>query len=137
MTPDEVATYLAGAGLGLTLGVDLFDVPYPVLAQDRAVAIDIYNSLPADRTFGPSLTQPLGEHPEFNVFVRDARGNDAAAKTLAYAVFRKLDFLGPVTLSGVLYRDIRAIGGEPKFLAFDDNQRPVYSMTFLCDKNPS
>lgn len=137
MVVDEIAAYLAGAGLGLTLGTNLFTVPFPVTAPDQAVAIDVYASQPADRTFGPSLTQPLGEHPEFNVFVRDARENAQAAQTLAYQIFRKLDFLGPVTLSGIVYRDVRAVGGEPKFMAFDQNMRPIYTMTLVCDKNPS
>lgn len=137
MTVDEIGTYLAGAGLGLTLGTNLFLIPLPLISPDKAVALDVYSGKPADRTFGGSLAVNANEYPEFQVFVRDVRENAREAMVLAYAIHRKLDNLGPVTLSGVVYRDVKGIAGEPKFLDFDQNQRPIYWCAYEAAKDPS
>jgi len=136
--PLEVATYLAGAGLGLQLGVSIFDVPFPEGAQDNAAYIETYPGREGDRTFGGNLAAPLGDWTSFTVFVRDARENVAVAETLAIAIHKKLRNIQGQTLSGVLYRDIRATAGAPYFAGFDhSNNRPLYACHYEADKNES
>ena len=136
MLPLEVATYLSTAGLGLTPGINLFDRPFPEAAQDQAVYVEALPGRPNDRTFGPSGQAPLGEWPSFLVMVRDSRENDGAAELLAQRIYRALDNLGPVTFSGVLYRDIRATLGAPT-LTYDHSDRPLWVCHFEADKNVS
>jgi hypothetical protein len=137
MLPGEIATYLAGAGLGLTLGTSLFAVPFPEAAQDRAVYVEIFGGRENDRTFGPSLQAPLGENVEFLVIVRDSKDSAQAAEQLANDIYKKLDSLGVVTLSGVIYRDVHVTQGPPRFLAFDQNNRPLYYCAYEADKDRS
>lgn len=137
MLPLEVATYLAAAGLGLQLGVSIFDVPVPEDAQEAAVWIESYPGREDDRTFGPSLQASLGEWVGFSVFVRDGRENAGAAETLSNNIFKKLRNLGPLQLSGVMYRDVRATGGPPYYLGADASNRPVYAGHYEADKDES
>ncbi len=137
MLPLEVATYLVGAGLGLTLGTSLFDAPVPEDAQEAAAWIESYPLRASDRTFGPSLQAPVGEWVGFSVFVRDARENATVAENLANSIYKKLDGLGPVTLSGVLYRDVRATAGPPYPLGVDASNRPLYACHYQADKDRS
>lgn len=135
--PLEIATYLAGAGLGLQLGVSIFDVPFPEGAQDAAVYVESAPGREPDQVFGGHLAVPVGLWPSFTVFVRDARENAAAADALATAIYKKLRNLQSQTLSSVLYRDIRATAGEPYFAGFDHTNRPLYACHFEADKNES
>ncbi len=133
MTSDELAAYLAGAGLGLTLGTDLFSSPFPassaVPVPDLAVAVVDTGSDESIGSFGASLSAVDVERPEVMVFVRGARDAVEVAKAKAYAVWKKLRRLGPVTLSGVLYHNVAA--RPPHLLGYDENKRPVYEI--LCD----
>jgi len=137
MLPGEVTAYLVSAGLGLTFGTNLFAVPFPEAAPDRAAYVEIFGGSPNDRTFGPSLQTPLGEFVEFLVLVRDSKESAQAAELLAHDIYKKLDNLGPVTLSGVLYRDVHATQGPPKFLGVDENNRPLYYCAYEADKDRS
>lgn len=140
MVADEIVTYLAAAGLGLVAsgaGINLYPTPYPLSAPDRAVAVDVYGGRKSDRTFGPSLQAPANEYPLFHVFVRDSRNNGAAAASLADSIYKALDNLGPTTLSGVAYRDVVSVDGPPKFLGFDENQRPMWVLNFQATKDRS
>ncbi len=133
MTSDELAAYLAGAGLGLTLGTDLFSSPFlaasAVPVPDLAVAVVDTGGDEAIGSFGGSLSAVDVERPEVMVYVRGARDNAEAAKAKAYAAWKKLRRLGPVTLSGVLYHNVAA--SMPRLVGHDDNKRPVYAI--VCD----
>lgn len=137
MLGSEIALYLASAGIGLTAGSTVFDVPFPEASPDQAAYIDVFGGRNNDRTFGPSLQAPLGENVDFLVVVRGTREGAAAAEGLADSIYKKLDNLGPVTLSGVLYRDVRTTEGPPKFLGFDQNNRPLFYCAYLADKDRS
>lgn len=140
MVADEICTYLAAAGLGLVYGgagANLFDLPFGPGSPDAAVCVHAYSGARSERTFGPSLAAPASEHPFFHVLVRGTRSDPAAALALADSIYKKLDGLGPVQLSGVTYRDVRSADGPPKFLEFDGNQRPIYFIDFHVDKDRS
>jgi len=130
MVADEIAAYLAAAGLGLVAGTNLHSVPFPASAPDLSVAvIDDEAGAESLESFGPSLSPVDVERPELLLLVRGPRDGGEAAKALAYAVYKALRRLGPVTLSGVLYHHVGA--RPPHFLAFDANNRPIYS--FVCN----
>lgn len=130
MVADEIAAYLAGAGLGLVAGTNLYSVPFPASAPDLSVAVIDDDAGPEPLgSFGPSLSAVDVERPELLLLVRGARDDGEAAKAKAYAVYKALRRLGPVTLSGVVYHHVAA--RPPHFVAFDANNRPIYS--FVCD----
>lgn len=138
MLGTEIVAHLAGAGLGLTAGTNLFSVPFPESAQDDVVSVVTYGGGASERSFGPSLQAPAAEvDVRFQVMVRSGRDGAATAEALADAIYKKLDGLGPLSLSGVLYHDVVSTDGPPKFLSFDDNNRPRYYMNFAATKERS
>ena len=131
MLVDEIGTYLAGAGLGLTLAApspNLFTTPFPLNAPEAAVCLVSLTGT-VHGTFGVSLSAPAIADERWKVIVRDTRERAQAAQTLAQAIYKKLRRLGPVQLSGVQYHNVKA--ELPAFLNFDDNQRPMYH--FDCE----
>lgn len=139
MVADDIAAYLAAAGLGLTTAAptpNLFARPFPLDAPSHAVAIHVYGGHPSTRVFGSGKSSTVGEHPLFYVFVRDDRDNDAVAAALAQSIYDLLDNLGPLSLGSppVLYEDIRSLDGPPKFFDTDANQRSIYILNFAADK---
>jgi hypothetical protein len=139
MVADEIAAYLAAAGLGLTTAApnpNLFARPFPFDAPDQAVAIDVYGGHDSERIFGTGKAATIGEHPLFHVYVRDQRDNDASAAALAQQIYDFLDCATPGAIGSpaVYYWDIRSTDGPPKFMGSDGNNRSIYVLTFLADK---
>ena len=133
MTSDELATYLAGAGLGLTLGTNLFSSPFPaasaVVVPDLAVAVVDSPGEDPIGSFGPSLSSVDVERPEALILVRGGRDAVEAAKAKAYAVWKKLRRLGDVEISGTRYLAVAA--KTPYLLGYDESKRPIYAI--VCD----
>lgn len=136
MVSDEIATYLAGAGLGLTLGTNLYDVPFPIGPGQPDAAVAVMEppvEEKAEDTFGGSLAAEAISKPHFRIEVRDK--DPGAAKTTMWSVFKKVRNLS-ATLSGVRYLQIDSLG-QPAFLKFDDNQRAIYYAEFRAWKEES
>lgn len=133
MVSDDLAAYLASAGLGLTLGTNLFSVAFPPKSPDQAVCIVEWGADRAEQTFGASLSAVAVERPALKVIVRDGKESAAAAKTLAYAVYKKLRRLGPVTLSSVNYLNVEA--EVPAALGQDENERHRYHFDLRVHKD--
>jgi len=136
---DEVATYLAGAGLGLSLTTSssngVFAVPFPPLAGDTATCVIEYGGRENVDAFGPSLSAPIFQRPRFQVVCRDSADNALACRTLAESIYKKLrHFSG--TLSGVTYGFVKA-HRPPFFLNYDENQRIHYAINFEAHKTES
>jgi hypothetical protein len=125
---NELATYLAAAGLGLTPGGNLFEVPFPEFAPDIAVSLVDPESGEVIGSFGASLSAYDVEIPDLVVMIRGARDGLEAARTKAQEVYKKLRRLGPANLSGVEYLDVEA--KPPHLAGYDANERPVFS--FSC-----
>ena len=118
----DVGNYLAGSGLGLTLGVNLFQVPFPAASQDAAVCIVETPGEEDEFGSGPSLDPPALERPRFQVIARDDPQNALACRTLIEDVRQKLNNLGPVTLGTTVYHHVKAT--TPVFyLGPDQNER--------------
>ena len=110
MLGDEIATYLAGAGLGLSLsstsGGVVFGVPFPPEAPDTACCVIEYGGGPPLDAFGASLSAPVYEQPRFQVLCRDRSDNAATCRALANSIYKALrHFSG--TLGGVSYGSSR------------------------------
>ena len=139
MLGDEIATYLAGAGLGLSLsstsGGIVFGVPFPPEAPDTACCVIEYGGGPPLDAFGASLSAPVYEQPRFQVLCRDRSDNAATCRALANSIYKALrHFSG--TIGGVSYGFIQAV--QPvAFLKFDENNRPYYYSEFDCRKQES
>jgi hypothetical protein len=134
---DEVAAYLVGAGLGLTTAAptpNLFTRPFPLGGPDAAVCLVVWNTDTME-TFGESLSPPAMEMQNFKVITRDAPGNAPAASAKAYDVYKKLRRLGPVTLGGVKYYNIKA--QPPMPLSDDEKGRPRYHFDCAASKAES
>lgn len=126
----DITTYLASAGLGLTVGSsgNLFAAPFPAQAPNAAVYVVEYASAPAVRAFGSSLGSPLAEVHRFQVVARDVLNNFSTLQSLAISIHNKLDHLGDTTLSGVRYLNITGLQ-QPFYLGEDGNGRH----TFACN----
>jgi len=135
---DEVATYLAGAGVGLSLsssGTVVFGVPFPPEAPNAAVCVIEYGgSAPVD-AFGPSLSPSIFEQPRFQVLLRDTSDNLAACRALANSVYKVLRRYSGL-MGGINYAYVRALG-PVAFLKFDENQRGYYYCEFEARKAES
>lgn len=140
MTAQEIAAYLAGAGLGLSTSApaNLYSRPLGLGAPDAAVHVVVTDGSRSDRAFGTAA--PVNEYPRFQVMVREAVGRDAQAEQLCHRIYVLLEGLcakASVTLSGTVYRDIQPITGPPKFLSYDGNGRPRYYCEFEATKDRS
>jgi hypothetical protein len=134
---DELATYLEGADLGLTTAApepNLFKEPFPLGGPDEAVCLVPYFADTVE-TFGESLSPPAMETQTFKVIARAAAGEGKLARTKAYDVYLKLRRLGPVTLSGVSYKNIKA--APPVFLSMDEQSRPRFHFDATAWKEES
>jgi hypothetical protein len=133
---DAVATYLAGAGIGLTVGTNLFKATLPD-SPDVAVAIFEWGGQANEKTFAPLPGMAILERPVFQVLVRGARENVTSgaystARAMAESIYRKLDgYVG--TLSGVAYKSI-VCESNPYYIQTDDNARPHIGMDFQAVK---
>ena len=142
MLADEVAGYLAGQGLGLTLGSSaangVFAVPFPPEANDTATAIIEYGGEPPLDAFGPSLSAPVFERPRFQVCCRDRSDNTATCRGLIQSIYKKLrHFSGTMPIAfdpnSTVYGFVQALS-PPAFLKFDENQRVYYVVSFSARK---
>lgn len=133
--PAELAAYLAGAGLGLTANVSVFDVPVPEKAQDIAVGVMETGGDSDLGGFGASLSPAEMERPQFQVAIRGERDGATAARAMAEAVRKALRRLGPATLSGTVYHDVQCepIAGP----YYDQNGRPRYVIACSAHKAES
>ena len=145
---DEVATYLAGAGIGLSLNAaatsatPVFGIPFPPdpEAPDASVAVIAYAGRESLDAFGASLAGAIFERARFQVLNRDITNNQQTCVTLAGNIYKKLrHFSGTMTSSTggtVTYAFVRALG-PPSFLKLDENQRAYWFTNYECMKSES
>lgn len=137
MFADEVATYLAAAGIGLVAGVSVFSGPIPDSCSVLAVGmVELSGDRPI-RTFGASLAPDLVQRPGLQLVVRGVENGSSVARAKAKQVYDKLAGLGPVTLSGVLYLDVQPEGGIAGPYFDEATNRPRFLMNFRVHKDPS
>jgi len=134
MLGDEIAAYLANAGLGLSLtstsGGRIFAVPFPPDSPDSASCVIEYGGSANVDAFGPSLAAPVLQQIRFQVLARDHSNNQLACRSLAEQIYMHLRHFSGV-LSGstggsVTYAFVKCIV-PPFFLKFDENQRCIWA----------
>lgn len=128
MLANEIATYLAGQSLG-TLGTDIFDVPFPHDAPDIALCVVERPGI-FDDTFKRDAS--VLEEGEFQVISRGSREDVAGSRLKIDQVKDALRRLGPVSLSGTMYYDVRP--SSPYFLRYDEEGRPMWAISCDCEK---
>ena len=129
----DIGTYLASAGIGLTLDVNLFRVPFPAAAPTAAACLMETPGEEDEFGSGPSLDLPALERARFQVQVRDDPQNAAACRALAESIRQKLNNLGPVTLGTTVYHDVKATT-PVFFLGPDQNERWRWVCNFVAMK---
>lgn len=145
MLADEIARYLAGAGLGLTVGATsgngIFAVPFPTEAADAATCVIEYPGLKPVRAMGPNLTAPIFEAAKFQVLSRDTPDNAYTCRRLQLGIWAALCHLSTtlVTSTGgsTFYGYIEGVQSAPFFLKQDDSLRLYYACNYLAWKAPS
>lgn len=144
MLADEIVTYLAGQGLGLTIGSTdtngLFAVPFPTEAGDAATCIIEYAGKPPIRAMGPVLQAPIFEQAKFQVLSRDISDRALDCRTLQKNVQNTLMHLATnlVGSSGgtTVYGYIEAMQ-PPFFLKYDENGRIYFASNYVALKQVS
>lgn len=135
MLLDELATYLAAQGLGLTVGTNLYKSDLPP-TPDACVALLETGGLPAAHTMSGGAGSAVYERPTVQVICRAGAQDYATARATAQDVHDALDGLSDTDLSGVRYISIRAI--QPPFeLGLDERARPLVGLNVQIDKEPS
>lgn len=130
---DEIAAYLQAEGLG-TVGTTLFKGGVPldapmVTVQDALIALTEGPGLPAIRPHSPR--SDTIQQPTLQVIVRGGPFGYAAARLTAEAVYKALDGLANVTLSGTFYLWLLALQ-PPWPLRTDDLNRPHLVFNVRC-----
>lgn len=144
---DEIAYYLASAGLGLTFSASsaggIHAGPFPPEASDTATCVIQTPGSPDIRGFGASLSTPFMEVPRFQVLTRDTADRQAIVRKLIISIDKKLDFfVGDMSsiLTGatgtVTYYMIQSLG-PPCFLKFDESHRVYYYANYEAYKQES
>lgn len=145
MLADEIAQYLAGAGLGLVVGATsangIFAVPFPIQAGDAATCVIEYPGLKPVRAMGPNLQPPIFEAAKFQVLSRDTPDNAQTCRRLQQSIWAALCHLS-TTLVGstggsTYYGYIDGIQSAPFFLKQDDSARVYYVCNYMAWKAPS
>lgn len=122
MLVDDVVDYLAGAGLGLTAGTNLWKLPVPETASQSIVQVTViqYGGRSPYRAMGPSLGAPVAEIPRFNVGVIGQYEQFEEARDLAEDIYESLDNLADTTLGSTRYLLVRAL--QPPIYASPDDE---------------
>jgi len=122
--PLDVANFLAGAGLGLTLGTNLFigfmRAESSLIASD-AVFVSGGSARSPSRTMGESFEI---RYPLVNVRVRWARFEEGSVKVREiFNALRAASILG--------YLDVSSIQSEPLLLSASTEAKNFWFMSFL------
>lgn len=130
----ELGTLLAGAGLGLTLGTNLFYGPLPE-DPDAQVCVALVASpvavRPSERRFGAAAL--AYEWPRTQVLTRGLAHDGASALTMARAVYAFLGTVEAQDVGGVLIHEVRCLQ-PPGYLKRDANGRDVYVFNVETEK---
>lgn len=139
MILDEIGTYLQTQGLG-TLNTDLFLGFMPDSPDACTALYETVGEAPS-LAFHTNPGEIVLEYPHFQVAVRSAKRDNSAtfytdARTKAQNIWKKLQGLGNVTLSGASYKYIHALQ-SPCFRNRDENQRVIFAANYRAAKRLS
>jgi len=117
---------LSSSGLSLTLATDLFIGQEPKTPNE---CVTIY-----DRPgFAPTPVAETYDQPGFMIRVRGNRNDYAGAYEIAQDIKAYLHKMASQSVGSTRYVQILA-EGDSNFIGYDDNQRPVFTLNFLCHR---
>lgn len=129
-SPSLVATFLAGAGLNLTTGTNLFtseEIPAPDPATTPTVPT-VYVRPAGGPPPAPYFGSFGSDHiMQMSILVRGVRDQDPESWVLARSVSDSLQKATILPFYSVLLRD-----AQPVFLGRDDHDRPGWSIGLEC-----
>lgn len=127
-TASDLATVLAGAGLGLVLGTNLFIGPLRA-ADEEAVADEAVFVLGTGGEQEPYLAGGKKTMIEASVqtLIRGKPSDFESAQNLAFGVFEALNLTQPAGYVSVIARE-----GAPYFLGPDGTGRPLFTLNLTC-----
>lgn len=128
---NDCLTYLAGAGLGLTPGVNLFLSLLPD-SPDQAVVLDEY---PGDTDWTMSTALPAVEEYHFQLTSRDTEENYNTNQIRIQAIYRSLITVSNQTIGGTLYLWFEPVH-TPTFLHRDEKRRIHHVFSFYALRQP-
>lgn len=131
---DDVMSYLNAAGLGLTLGTNMYGSYLPD-APDQCVGIFEYPGAPSDFTMG-SGTLPIIEETRFQIMSRDVETGYSANQNRIQAIYRSVLTVVNVTIGGTWYQRWEPIQA-PFFLHRDNQVRVYHVLNFMTCRQPS
>jgi hypothetical protein len=128
---DDLATHLAGAGLGLAGGTNLFKGELPPSPDACVALIERGGLAPAETLCGVDY-----ENAGLQVLVRGAATSGSTVRTLMNGVFKALLAIVGQSLGGTLYVGISAVQ-SPFQVEIDDNNRTVMGVNLTVRKTLS
>lgn len=129
---DDMQTYLAAAGLGLTFGTNLFASLLPD-SPDSCVMLWEYGAEEPVDTMG-AATLPIMEIERFQVVTRDP--DYQAAKSTAHGIWKALNKIGNQTVNGTVYQRVKSL--QSPFFSHRDTPRRIYLIcNFRATKTPA
>ena len=132
-TVDEVATYLAAQSVG-TVGTDLFKESLPA-TPDACVMVRETGGASPDPGFGSTAAR--FERPALQIIARGAADDVTGPYDKAWLAWVALMAVNPTTsMSGTIYHQINPLQ-NPSLLEVDDNDRSLYAVNFLAEKELS
>jgi hypothetical protein len=134
MLLDELALYLQTQGLG-TVGTTIFKGTLPD-QPDACTAVFEYAGLPSEKTFSPTPGAAVEEKPRVQIVCRGIKQDYQTPRTQADAIWKALDGLGNVTMSGTGYLWIEALQ-SPFLMRRDENERVYIAVNYQVMKRLS
>jgi len=130
---EDIRTLLAGGGLGLTDGTDLFSFEWGT--DDEGEEIDSQTLIVDTEPMDTDLKETY-EQPTFVILVRGSVDEGGkAVHDRARAVYEFMLARVTQTINGVDYLEFEPIGGLYP-IGRDSNSRFVYSMNFYTFRDP-
>ena len=132
----DIAAYIASKGRGTLPAIGPPVVVGTIFTNnkpsnpDAVICVFGYAGLPPDWTNTNKY-----DRPSVQVLVRGAKNGAGAARTLIENIYKDLDGLTSITLSGTFYQRIEATQSGPTMLSQDDgNGRTEFVMNFYTSK---
>jgi hypothetical protein len=134
---NDVTTFLSSAGLGLTVGTNLFASLLPD-QPDAAVAVFEYMPAPSDFTMGSGSLQtalPAIEESRVQIMCRDIEANYNTNQATIEAIYRAMVQMSSSTIGGTFYQRFEPMQ-RPFFLHRDEKRRVYHVNNYMILRTP-
>lgn len=131
---DEIGTYLAAAGIGLTQGTNLFVSLMPDLPSACVAIIETGGMPPVMTLTGTSGVESKLDRPTFQVRSRADVDGYVAGQTLMQTIYGKLQGVTETKINGASFQLFHLIAAlqPPVYLGRDAKERHEWSQNYSC-----